>query len=337
MLGCSSNPNDIKTNSVDNRAVNNRAINNSTHSTQVTLSHIKAYLLLGNIKKAEQLFQTIESEQIHAQAMFALAELHATKGNSIDAQKVFLSALADDQFELPLNKASIPSDLLDYFCAQKKWPALQGYGKAIISTTNGDDTTLIDNTIIKNRALTKIGLCFFYKQRWEDTKYWLEQVDLNEQVIPLTYLALARANIEQEHYFDVQSLITQYERTKDKVDAHTLWATIEVYMSLKQPDMATKLGENLRSIFPNNPFTRKYILLTKRGLIRAMANTPAPSPISPKPIEIPEDIFHSIKKGETLYQLSKRYGVTILQLQAWNPNLVIDNISLDTKIRLMRR
>jgi LysM repeat protein len=43
-----------------------------------------------------------------------------------------------------------------------------------------------------------------------------------------------------------------------------------------------------------------------------------------------------MQKGETLYQLSKRYGVTIPELQAWNPSLVIDDISVGTKIRVTR-
>lgn len=340
-LGCSSNPNDIKANSVDKSAFNNNPFNSRAHSSQVTLSHVKAYLLLGNIKKAEQLFQTIEAPELNAQAMLTLAELHAAKGNSIDAQQVFLSALAHDQFEVPLNKVSISKDLLDYFCAEKKWPALKGYGVAIINATNHEKTTLTDNTIIKNNALSKIGLCSFYQRRWDETKYWLEQVDFNEPVNPLTYLALARANIEQQLYAEAQSLITQYEQKKDTVDAQALWVTIEIYLTLRQPQMATQVGENMRSLFPYNEYTRKYILLTKRGLIQEMANNLIPSPTltktSPTPMDIPKDIFHLIKKGETLYQLSKRYAVTIRDLQAWNPNLVIDNITVGTKIRITRK
>jgi Tfp pilus assembly protein PilF len=329
MLGCSSSQNDIKAS----------AVNNNVHSTQVTLSHIKAYLLLGNIKKAEQLFQTIEAPELNAQAMLTLAELNAAKGNSIDAQQVFLSALTDDQFEVPLNKANIPADLLDYFCAEKKWPALKGYGTAIINMTSDDNTTLADNTAIKNNALTKIGLCSFHQQRWDETKYWLEQVDFNQPVNPLTYLALARSNIEQQLYAEAQSLITQYEQKKDTVEAQTLWNAIEVYIALKQPDMATQIGENMRALFHYNEYTRKYILLTKRGLIQAIENNPAPSPTLiptyPNPVEIPKDVFHLIKKGETLYQLSKRYGVTTPELMSWNPNLVIDDISIGTKIRIL--
>lgn len=336
MLGCSTSPKDIKDRSVKISAVKNKA-----HSSKITLSHVKAYLLLGNIKKAEQLFQTIKTPQKNAQAMLTLAELHAAKGNSIDAQQVFLSALTDDQFEIPLVKANIPADLLDYFCAEKKWPALKGYGIAVLNITNNNGTMQADNTAIKNNALTKIGLCSFYQQRWDETRYWLEQVDFNQPVNPLTYLALARANIEQQLYAEAESLITQYEQKKDTVDAQTLWNAIEVYMALKQPDMATQIGENMRSLFNFNEYTRKYILLTKRGLIQGIEKKPIPTPIliptSPTPMEIPKDIFHSIKKGETLYQLSKRFGITIPELKSWNPSLVIDHITVGTKIRITRK
>ena len=113
MFGSSSCTNKIKANSV----------NITANPTQITLSHVKAHLLLGNIKKSEQLFRTIEGSELNAQAMFVLAELHAARGNSIGAQQVFLLALTDAQFDVPINKTTIPTDLLNYFCEEKKWPA----------------------------------------------------------------------------------------------------------------------------------------------------------------------------------------------------------------------
>ncbi|MFQ3236701.1 MAG: hypothetical protein ACI9C4_002274, partial [Paraglaciecola sp.] len=149
MLGCSSSQNNIKTSSV----------NNNVHSSHVILSHIKAYLLLGNIQKAEQLFQTIGAAQMNAQSMLALAELHAAKGNSIEAQKVFLLVLTDNQFEEPLNKASIPAGLLDYFCTEKKWPALQGYASALVAGAPDDNIQNASPSVnhLKDSALTQIG------------------------------------------------------------------------------------------------------------------------------------------------------------------------------------
>ena len=311
---------------------------NSAHSNQVTLSHVKAYLLLGNIKKSEQLFATIEAPELNAQAMLTLAELHAAKGNSVDAQQVFLLALTDSQFELPINKTTVATDLLDYFCAQKKWPALQGYGAAILVPVNDDKIELADNNYI-NKALTKIGLCFFQAQRWNDAEYWLEKINYKQQVIPLTYLALARSHIAQQLYPDAQRLITLYERTKDNITPQSLWTMIEIYMALKQPKMVIQLGENMRSLFPNNAYTRKYIMLTKRGRIQAIVNNSLASTTSnPAPIHVPRSdslaAVHVIKKGETLYQLTQKYKVTVAQLLLWNPNLAINKISIGTRIIL---
>lgn len=332
ILGCSSSPNEKKPDTV----------NDKEHSNHVTLSHVRAYLLLGNIQKAEQLFQNIYSTDLNGQSQLLLAELHAAKGNSIEAQKVFLSALTNLQFELAQDKASIPEALLDYFCEEEKWPALKGYGASIISTANDETESLTHYTDIKNDALTKIGLCFYYQQRWGDTQYWLEKLDKTKQIKPIIYLALARAKIEQQQFSDAQGFMTQYEQNKDTVDPQSLWIAIEVYLGLNQPEMVTQVGENMRSLFPHNDYTRKYILLTKRRRTQDIAKKLSPSltlsSSLPLALEPKDDInaFHIMKKGETLYQLSKRYGVTIPELQLWNPSLVIDNISVGTKIRLTR-
>jgi LysM repeat protein len=44
--------------------------------------------------------------------------------------------------------------------------------------------------------------------------------------------------------------------------------------------------------------------------------------------------IHTIKKGETLYQLTRKYGVTLSQLLLWNPNVVANKLLLGTKIKL---
>jgi LysM repeat protein len=45
-------------------------------------------------------------------------------------------------------------------------------------------------------------------------------------------------------------------------------------------------------------------------------------------------LIHILKEGETLYQLTKRYGKTLSQLLFWNPNLEINEIPVGTKISL---
>lgn len=336
VLGCSSAPKNVKP----------VPVSNNIHDTQVRLSHVKAYLLIGNIEKAEQLFQSIAAENLDFQALLVQAELHALKGNSIEAQKVFLSAMSDIQFKLTPNMPSKLGELVDYFCNEKKWPALEGYGKAILNSKI-DESLKLNKVTVKNDAFSQIGLCFFYQQKWDDTKYWLELVDLTKQVDPRVYLALARAYIEQEPFETAKPLILRYEQKKQTVDAQSMWTSIEVYLALKQADMVTKVGENMRSLFSFNQYTSKYILLTKRGRIQAIINAPTPSqlvtnatnatnanlPTTPK-IKQSESTVHIIKKGETLYQLSKRYAVSIDDLLKWNPDLVVDDIALGTAIKV---
>ena len=104
--------------------------------------------------------------------------------------------------------------------------------------------------------------------------------------------------------------------------------------------MVIQTGENMRSLFPYNQYTRKYILLTKRGRLQALVNnSPAAfTRSSPTQIHIqPNDslnTIHVIEKGENLYQLTQKYKVTVAQLLLWNPNLAINKISIGTKIKL---
>jgi Tfp pilus assembly protein PilF len=334
-LGCSSSPSNLKTSSV----------NNNVHSSHVTLSHVKAYLLLGNIQKAEQLFQTIEAAQMNFQSMLALAELHAAKGSSIEAQKVFLLVLTGNQFEEPLNKSIIPASLLDYFCTQKKWPALQGYASALVANTPLDNPQNASPTvnILKNSALTQIGLCFFNEQHFDEAQKWLQQLDVTQQLAPHAYLALARMAVEQRQYPTAQQLINEYEVTKNKIDAKMLWTAFEVYRALERPEIANQIGEHLYSLFPNNEYTRNYILTVKRGERMMRRQQKAATLIQTtgltfeknQTVSFSEEPFHIIQKGENLYQLSKRYGVTTPELMSWNPNLFIDDISIGTKIRIL--
>jgi LysM repeat protein len=66
----------------------------------------------------------------------------------------------------------------------------------------------------------------------------------------------------------------------------------------------------------------------------ATLQTTNPTPLEKQTASSPDKTSHIIKKGETLYQLSKRYGVSILDLLVWNPALVVDDIPLGASIRI---
>ncbi len=336
LCACSSGPDTQMQNTVNQPA---------KVSQNTTLSHIRAYLLIGNVDRAAQLFQSLDQSNLTSQGQILLAEIHAAQGDSVAAQQVFLSALANTQSGAGLASASIPSDLLDYFCTEKKWPALEGYGQAMLNTASDVNKSAIAG--VKNKVLTNIGLCFFNQQQWQKSAEWLSHVELNEQVNPLAYLALARANIALQKPNEAQRYINQYKQSKNKIDADALWAEIQVYVALNQPDKAIEIGEVLRTLFGFNEATRKYILLTKRGILAppstskpviTQPSVPNTAPAVAQPnaaATIEYNSIHTIQKGETLYRISKLYGLTTAELQAWNPELDVHDIPIGTQIRVM--
>jgi LysM repeat protein len=80
-------------------------------------------------------------------------------------------------------------------------------------------------------------------------------------------------------------------------------------------------------------YTRQYILLTKRAQRQARVYNPTPKTAKSKR-NVSVGSFYFIKKGETLYQLSNRYGVSLSDLLLWNPALVVDEITLGALIRI---
>lgn len=310
------------------------SVKNDSNNSFIKLSHVKAYLLVGSIKQAQTTFDNIENKETIPFASLVQAELSAASGNAMAAQQAFLLAIQNKQ----LVENSFSDNLLDYFCAEKKWPALQGYGEALIVSTPVNKA----NIEAKNNAISQIGMCFYGQQRWDETNYWLEKIEESQITSPLVYLVLARSKVEQKQYPVAQALMNKFETRKTEIDARSLWTTIEIYNALNQAEEVKKYGNHLRSLFPNNEYTRKYILLTKRGerMKHRQLSTVTPietansTPLAKQTTLTSEIIFHTMKKGETLYQLSKRYDVSIADLLNWNPNLVVDDISLGTSVRI---
>jgi Tfp pilus assembly protein PilF len=295
----------------------------STDVTQlnaITLSHVRAYLLIGNIPKAEELFQNISKPELNPHALLALAELRAAKGDDLGAQQAFLLSTAHPEF----NSYQVSPVLLDYFCHEKRWQTLEGYAAGLAKGEIPAST--------KNQQLSAIGLCFFSEQHWQEAINWLSLLDFTQQLDPLAYLAMARLNIEVQQNSVAQQFIDKYEVTKTQVDAQSLWTSFEVYRALQQHSLAEQAAQQLMTLFPNTNYGRKYLILTKRNkYVPAVVVNPITT-LAVQDQKKPQ--IHLIKKGETLYQLSKRYNISVADLLKWNPSLVIDDISLGTPIRV---
>ncbi|KXI30665.1 LysM peptidoglycan-binding domain-containing protein [Paraglaciecola hydrolytica] len=292
----------------------------TTQLNKIALSHVQAYLMIGNNPKAEERFQTISEPELMPEAMLALAELRAAQGDDLEAQQAFMLAMNDST----LNRQQVTPELLGYLCKQKKWEILQGYASGLVNSALP--------TLIKNQQLATLGLCFFHAQQWQEANNWLNQLDFTQPVEPAVYLALAQLNVEQQQYKTAQQLIDKYETNKTQIDAQTLWTSFIVYEALQNKHLAEQTAQQLKQLFPASDYTlitkTKMAFQKKDSEAVVTKSLPISSNQSTKPT------IHLIKKGETLYQLSKRYVVSVADLLKWNPTLVVDDISLGTAIQV---
>ena len=294
-------------------------IKDTQQLNDITLSHVRAYLLIGNVAKAEERFQTINHPEFSPDVLLTLAELRAAKGDDLGAQQAFLQSINHAE----RGKQLVSTDLLDYFCRENKWEVLKGYASGLVKSD------LLAS--IKNQQLSDIGLCFYRAQHWQEAYDWLIQLDFNQAVQPVSYLALARLSLEQKNNDVTQQLINKFEANKTQVDPEILWTSFEIYSALQQPQLAQQAAQQLLDLFPNTSFTRKYLILTKRKKHAPEVEKQQPVITNKRP-DKPQ--FHLIKKGETLYQLSKRYNISVADLLKLNPNVVVDDISLGTPIQV---
>lgn len=289
-------------------------------SDETILSYVKSYMLIGNFAKAQEHFLRIENPASMPEAMILSAELRASHNDVIGAEQDFMLAINDSK----ASKLNIPPSLLDYFCTHKKWTALDGLAIAL--------QQLSPLSTVQNQQINNIGLCYFRHNKWEKAHTLLSYSNSQSDTHPLAYLALARINIERKLFAEAQALLAMFEANKLAVTAESLWLSYEVYHALGQHKLAEQTGEMLIVLFPDTDQAKLYNTVVKFNQIDS--NTRTANLTTPVEQANTEAKFHSIKRGETLYQLSKRYNVAISLLLKWNAQLNINDIPIGTQIQV---
>ncbi len=79
-------------------------------------------------------------------------------------------------------------------------------------------------------------------------------------------------------------------------------------------------------------------ILIVKGISKAVTPTPTPAKVISPPVKVVEpkptassSTFHVVQTSETLYSISKKYGVTVQQVQGWN-GLSNNNVRLGQKL-----
>jgi Tfp pilus assembly protein PilF len=286
---------------------------------QASLSYIKAYLQLGDIQQAQSLYDDLNRPDSSVDTLLVLAELRAAQNDPTGAQQAFFDAMAFPQFLV----SSTPNQLINFFCEQKKWLALEGYAKSV------QQMTLTSNQ--KNQYLTPVALCFYNHNKPDEAGFWLAQLDSESQLSADVYLALAKIRADSQEWTIAKRFMRLFERNKTQVTADNLWSAAHIYHVLNRPNKASQLIDSIQRLFPMWEFPKSYqnqiLIADKRKVAKVEESEP-----ELKTFLVNRSTVHVMQKGETLYSLSRKYQVNVSELKTWNPNLIVDDIPLGTSI-----
>lgn len=115
--------------------------------------------------------------------------------------------------------------------------------------------------------------------------------------------------------------------TSSNSDVHTIDVGQTLYSVARQYNISVKDLAEWNNITTNERVKVGQTLIVKQP----KGNTPAPVVESKTSKPATSSTSHVVQKGETLYSISKRYGVTTKQVQEWN-NMNDQNVKLGQKL-----
>ncbi len=302
---------------------------NATTSLSIAL----AYLQLGNVKKAEPNLKRALEEQPNSGAVYlGYALYYQQLGEYEKAEASFVQAKRYS----PSNGA--PQDFATYLCRKGEYESAVSHYTSTVSVA-GDG--------IKKSLLISLGECYYIQEKWAEAASAFEESlsvpipDNDKALLRLADIALRDNNAKK-----ALTYLEQFNQSKTQVTADSLSLEAKIYQRLGLESKLSHTVDMLQTLFPNHESTALYQTAQKTDIEEVPEKQEViiakQKPVEDVPSE-PESLndnqpteqqpkFHIIKKGETLYRITRMYAVTLEQLAEWNPTLKADDISIGTKI-----
>lgn len=144
--------------------------------------------------------------------------------------------------------------------------------------------------------------------------------------------------VASQQWQEAKLAFRQYEKVVP-VNADTLNLAIEIEQGLGNPKVAKGYQEMLEALYPDKVGQPRKVILAPASQASTVGS-PAVQAVSlqSQPQRGVSSLYsgkakyHVLQKGETLYQISRRYGVSVQALVSWNNILDVSNISIGQKI-----
>lgn len=252
---------------------------NQTDAAKTRISLGLTYLKNGNFSQAKaNLDKALEYAPRLANAHYALGYYYQQVGEVARAEEAFDNALS-----LAPRDADIANSYGAFLCQQGRYKeATEFFLKAVNNQQYANSAETYEN----------MALCAQGQGELEDAiKYF--QMALNHQPTRAkSLLLLTQAYVASEQWEEAKAGLRRYERV-GRVTPDTLWLAVEIARGQKDFDTAEGYGEMLKSMYPDNPLTKRYedsqaqqpvIKISQKK--KAVATQQETQALAPKPVEV---------------------------------------------------
>lgn len=304
---------------------------NAIEAAKTRVSLGLTYLKNGNYIQAKaNLDKALEFAPRYSDAHFGLAHYY---------QQVSEMELARQYFEqaLQLNKSN--PDLINSYGA-----FLCEIGEYDAATENLLKAAKSKSYSRSAETYENLAICSHRQGNVDDALTYLRSALQHQPGRARSWYMFVELLIGNEQWQEAKVAYRQYEKVVP-VTADTLNLAIEIEEGLGNKKVAAGYADMLKALYPDQVGqSRKVILrpVPKQSMVPvetiAATNTISTSPAENQDNsridaqERQEVLYHVLQKGETLYQISRRYNVKVQSLVAWNSIDDVSNLSIGQKL-----
>jgi type IV pilus biogenesis/stability protein PilW len=332
MSGCSTKQ--------DSGGSNLQIVRNATSSLSIAL----AYLQLGNTEKAEPNLQKALNESPQSGAVYLGYALYYQQiGDYEKAEAAFFQARQYSPRSL------IPQDFVTYLCRKGEYESATSHYSSVVS---------VAGERVNKSLLIGLAECYYQQEYWaEAEEAYLVSLEQPSGTNDRALLRLAELSLNRNEPKTALEYLTRFNMAKTQVTAESLALELKTYEALELQDKVQEVGDMLSTLFPNHEYAqtltsateskpkeikKQPVSVKERSRTLAKLETKETKPVEAGTTKAKVEVtvvdeavkYHVIKKGETLYRVTRIYDVSLEQLRAWNPELKVNDISIGTKIYL---
>jgi type IV pilus assembly protein PilF len=287
------------------------------------------YLKNGNYSQAKfNLDKALQFAPKLADSHFSMAYYYQLVGENEQAEEEYKTSMQMDP-----NNADIINTYGAFLCQQGKYQQAKEYFLRAVKS---------DNYVSSAETYENLALCSQTRGHMDDAIEYLNSALNHQPGRAKSLLLLAEMLVAEQRWEEARQTLRRYEKVA-RVSAETLWLSTHIEQSLGNEKLAQGYGDMLVSMYPQHPYTVKFLKSGRKVEIRqnqpgVQGSTslqevpPSVETIIPAASASSDEmqaeqgaednnkntIYHVVQKDENLYRISLQYNIKLQRLIEWN-------------------